>query len=303
MEHRDQMKERLSSKDLFLQNRLADSERPAIYSLEAEFAKTKKNRDLKPHLIFLGFVFLLIGITLGTVRYLEHQSRHINIDISDFEDLRLKEALGEAMEKEEELNRKNEELNIKDEELKKLQSSYRIEVQRLKEKVRQSDQGSAPKDKERFEELQKEYERQYALKQSEITRLQAGIEKEEERRKSSQENLELEIQEQKEFYDKTIAQLREANSKLEVYQYALNMLLKDKKAAGCVIDPRQRRNILIFINQKVSTEIVVDLYRSDDIYVGKLKLVPDKNGVRAETVEVAKSQRIQPFDWFKMNEL
>jgi len=248
------MNKSLSSKEIFLQNSLAENEKPAIYSLEEEFVKTKRNRDLKPQLIFFGFIFLLIGLTLGTVRYLDYKSRQINIGISDFEDLRLKEALNEATGKKEELNRKNEELSIKDKELKKLQSSYRIEVQRLKEKVRQS----ALKDKERSEEMQKGND------------------------------------------DKTIVQLREANSKLEVYQYALSMLLKEKKAAGCVIDPRRRRNILIFINPKVSSEIVVDLYRVDDIYVGKLKLVPDKNGVRAETVEVAKGQRIQPLDWFRI---
>lgn len=299
MEHRDQIKNELSSKKIFLQNSLAENEKPAIYSLEAEFARTKKNRDLKPYLIFCGFILLLIGITLATVRYLEHRSKQVNIDISDFEDLRLKEALGEAIERGEELNRKNEELSIKDEELKKLQLDYRLEVQRLKEGVGESGLRADPKEQERFEELQQEYERQYALKQLEISRLQAQTEKVEERRKSSQQNLEAEIQEQKEYYERKIAELREANSELEVYQYALGMLLKDKKASGCVTDPRQRKNILIFSNQKVRTEVVVDLYRAENIYVGKIKLIPDKNGVRAETVEVARNDRIKPLDWFR----
>ncbi len=191
MGHQDQMNKRLSSKDLFFQNRLADNDKPAIYSLEAEFAKAKKNRDLKPPLIFLGFISILIGLTLGTVRYLEHRSRQINIDISDFEDLRLKEALNEAM---------------------------------------------------------------------------------------------------------------AVSSDLEVYQYALQMLLKDKKAAGCVLDPRQANNISVFLNQKITAVTIVDLYRSNGIYVGKIKLVPENNRVWAETVEVAANQWIKPMDWFRLPE-
>ncbi len=196
MDHRNQMKKELSSKEFLLHNSLVENEKPAIYSLEAEFAKTKRNRDLKPLLIVLGFVALLIGITFGTVRYLEHQSKQINIDISDFEDLRLKEALNQAKVREEEL------------------------------------QG--------------------------------------------------------------------AHANLEGYQYALQALLKEKNAAGCVIDPRHHQKVLLFINKIVTSEMVVDLYRANNIYVGKIKLIPDANGVYAKSVEVAKGEKIKPLDWFRL---
>lgn len=189
MEHRDQMNKKLSSKEFLLQNSLADNERPAIYSLEDEFAKTRRNRDLKPHLVVLGFILLLIGLTWGTVRYLEHQSKQINIDISDFEDLRLKDALNEAM---------------------------------------------------------------------------------------------------------------AVSSNLEVYQYAIKMLLEEKNADGCVLDPRKKDNITVFLNQIITTEMIVDLYHLDGIYAGKIKLIPDDNGVWAETIEVAAKQRIKPLDWFRL---
>lgn len=192
MDHRDQMKKVLSSKEFLLQNSLAEYEKPAIYSLEAEFAKAKKNRDFKPLLVFGGFVFLLIGLTLGTVNFLERQSRQINIDISDFEDLRLKEALSEAEE------------------------------------------------------------------------------------------------------------LRGANADLERYHYALKTMLKEKKADGCVIDPRQDGNIVVFVNQEVTSEVEVKLYRGNNLYVGKVRLVSDENGVWAETVEMTKKQKVRPFDWFRL---
>ena len=189
MEHLDQMNKKLSSKEFLLQNSLADNERPAIYSLEDEFAKTRRNRDLKPHLVVLGFILLLIGLTWGTVRYLEHQSKQINIDISDFEDLRLKDALNEAM---------------------------------------------------------------------------------------------------------------TVSSNLEAYQYALQMLLKDQNAAGCVLDPRQKDKMPVFVAREITEEVIVSLYRADRTYVGKIKLVPGENGVWAETIEVAAKQRIKPLDWFRL---
>ena len=192
MDHRNQMKKILSSKEFLLQNSLAEDEKPAIYSLEAEFAKAKKNRDYKPLLVFWGFVILMVGLTLGTVRFLERQSKQINIDISDFEDLRLKEALSEAEE------------------------------------------------------------------------------------------------------------LRGANEDLEGYHYALKNMLKEKKADGCVIDPRQADNIIVFVNEEVTSEIEVKLYRGNNQYVGKIRLVPNENGVGAEMVEMAKKQRIRPLDWFRL---
>lgn len=192
MDHRDQMNKKLTSKEFLLQNSLAEDEKPAIYSLEAEFAKAKKNRDYKPLLVFSGFVFLMVGLTWGMVRFLELQSKQINIDISDFEDLRLKEALSVAEE------------------------------------------------------------------------------------------------------------LRGANENLESYHYALRIMLKEKKADGCVIDPRQDDKIIVFVDDEVTSEMEVKLYRGNKQFVGKIRLVPGENRVWAETVETVKKQRIRPFDWFKL---
>ena len=189
MDHRNQMKKELSCREYLLQNYPAVNEGPVIYSLETEFAKTKKNRDYKPLLVFWGFILLLVAVTFGTVRFLERQSRQINIDISDFEDLRLKEALSEA---------------------------------------------------------------------------------------------------------------KEVSSDLEVYRYALRGFLEHRKAAGCVLDPTQDSDILVFLTQKIDSETVVDLYRGDGVYVGKIRLTLVDNRVAAEAVEVAKGKKIEPLDWFRL---
>lgn len=299
MEPRNKITKELSSKEYFLQNSLAEHELPNIYSLEAEFAKVQKNHDIKPYLVFGGFIVLLILSTIFTTHYLEVKSKQVNIDISDFEDLRLKETLSAAKEKEQELHRKTEELNTKAIELssknqelaskkgeiKNLQSSFTTEVQMIKEQLQQEAdlknadkkalQRLEKKEQKRMEDLKKDYDTQIAQRQTEILRLQ----------------------EQVKNYPKK-------NLELEGYKYGLSTFLAERKAAGCIIDPRQRKNIIIFIakDPKRTTETIVDLYRENDEYIGKIKLVLSENGFRGETAELAKNQNLKPMDWFKWPE-
>jgi DNA repair exonuclease SbcCD ATPase subunit len=299
MEPRNKIAKELSSKEYFLQNSMAEHELPNIYSLEAEFAKVQKNHDSKPYLVFFGFIVLLILSTILTTHYLEVKSKQVNIDISDFEDLRLKETLSAAKEKEQELHRKTEELNTKaielsskDRELaskkgeiKNLQSSFTTEVQRIKEQLQQEAdlknadkkalQRLEKKEQKRMEDLKKDYDTQISQRQTEILRLQ----------------------EQVKNYPKK-------NLELEGYKYGLSTFLAERKAAGCIIDPRQKKNIIIFIakDPKRTTETIVDLYRGNDEYIGKIKLVLGENGFRGETAELAKNQNLKSMDWFKWPE-
>lgn len=296
MEPRNKIVNELSSKEYFLQNSLAEYEQPNIYSLEEEFAKSKKNRDVKPYLIFFGFILLLILSTVLATNYLEVKSKQVNIDIADFEDLRLKETLSAAKEKEQELNRTTEELDVKAKELtskskeldskkgeiRKLQSSYNNEIQKVKEELQeQADldntdkkalQRLEKKGQKQLDKVKNNYETLITKKQSEILRLQ----------------------EQLKSYENKIGELK-------IYQYGLSSFVKEKKAIGCIVDPRHRKNIIIFITKdpKLNAETIVDLYRSDDEYIGKLKLIPVANGFRGEMVEAAKNQTFKPFDWFR----
>ncbi len=283
------------SKNHFFKNMLVESEQPPIYSLEEEFSKTKHNRDLKPYFIFFGFILVLIGATIYTTHYLEVKSKQVSIDISDFEDLRLKETLSAAKEKEEELHKKsaeldtkakeiavkNKELDSKKGEIRNLRNSFDQEVQKIKEQVQEqadlenSDKKSLQrlqmKGQKQIDQLTKAYENKLAQKQTEILRLQE--------------------------------QIRTGESKgaeLKSYQYGLSVYLKDKKALGCIIDPRQRKNMTSFFvrDPKIAEETLVDVYHGDNEYLGQLKLIPEGTGVRVELVETIKS--VKPFDWFKL---
>jgi DNA repair exonuclease SbcCD ATPase subunit len=280
----------LSSKEYFLKNSLAEYEQPNIYSLEDEFAKTKKNPDRKPYLIFFGFIFFLVLSTILVTHFLDVKSKQISIDISDFEDLRLKETLSAAKEKGQELDRKTAELDRKAKELdskkgeiRNLKSSFNNEVQKAKEEIQQqadlenTDQKAlqrlGKKGQKQLDQMKASYEAQLAKKQAEILRLQEQI-----------KNYENKAGESK------------------AYQYGLNVFLKEKKAIGCIIDPRQRKNIIVFFTKdpKLTNETIVSLYRRDDEYIGEIKLIPSENGVRCEMVEAVKNQTFKPFDWFKI---
>ena len=76
--------------------------------------------------------------------------------------------------------------------------------------------------------------------------------------------------------------------------------MKDKKAMGCVIDSRQRKNVGCFFvkDPKITVSTSVNLYRGDNEYIGQLNLIPGDSGLKVEIAQTVKS--IKPFDWFQM---
>lgn len=283
----------LTSKDIFLQNSLAEQEKPEIYSLEEEFAKTKKNWDFKPHLVFFSFVIILLLTTVATANYLETKSKQVNIDITDFEDLRLKETLIAAKEKELELDRKTEELNTrskelsaKTRELKRIRSNFNSEIEKTKERLQEeSDLKNADKkalkrlqdrEKKRLESLKGNFEEDYAKKQAEVISLQESVKKETDSRRMLEQDL-------------------------ETYRKALNKFIKSNKADGCIIDRRWKKLTLFFPKEsRVKNEIIVDIFRANDQYIGKVKLTPGNNGLEVEIIDEVSREDIEPFDWFRL---
>jgi len=61
-----------------------------------EFARTRSNRSLRTLLLVLGFVVVAVGATVFLTVYIQDQNRRISVDISDFEDVTLKDLLSSA---------------------------------------------------------------------------------------------------------------------------------------------------------------------------------------------------------------
>jgi hypothetical protein len=95
-----------------------------IYSLEDEFTKTKKNKNIGIYLTIGLFFVVVIGSAFAFSVYIQSQNKNVEINISEFEDIRLKEVIDSARNHENNLDL----LEIKLEILKVDQSKQILEV-------------------------------------------------------------------------------------------------------------------------------------------------------------------------------
>ena len=81
-----------------------------VYSLENEFAKTKKNKNWLVFVIVLVFILLIAAFTTIFTYYTGEKDKNIDISISEFDDLRLKEILNSSRLAENNIQIRNNEL-------------------------------------------------------------------------------------------------------------------------------------------------------------------------------------------------
>ncbi len=87
----------IGSESRFLPDEIRDLESQAeVYSLEQEFARTKKNRNYKLQIFVVLFIAVLFGLAALYTLYLEREAKDITVDIKEFNDIRLREFLDSA---------------------------------------------------------------------------------------------------------------------------------------------------------------------------------------------------------------
>lgn len=85
------------SKMVFLREIINEFQRKQQqYDLGSEFSKTKRNRSVIVPAVILGLVVVFTGVVIGVTRYIQAQSRAIQVDIQDFADVNLRDILDEA---------------------------------------------------------------------------------------------------------------------------------------------------------------------------------------------------------------
>ncbi|HPV43415.1 MAG TPA: hypothetical protein PKX40_19705 [Spirochaetota bacterium] len=90
-------KDAVQGRSLFLPEEIHDQDGfSRVYVLEEEYARTRKNKNYKLYLFILLFVAVVIGGVLLFKLYRDWRDRIINVDITEFEDLRLKEIIDSA---------------------------------------------------------------------------------------------------------------------------------------------------------------------------------------------------------------
>ncbi|MFP4211165.1 MAG: hypothetical protein ACLFR8_07975 [Alkalispirochaeta sp.] len=85
------------SKMIFLQEVVEEfRQNQQQYDLEAEFAKTKQNRNLVIPTVILGLIVVFLLVVIAVTQYIQTQSRSIAVNIEDFADVNLRDVLDEA---------------------------------------------------------------------------------------------------------------------------------------------------------------------------------------------------------------
>lgn len=80
---------------LFLSNEMLPSEndKPILYDLEAEYAKSKKTKSFFTIWVLLACIVVVVLLTFAVTKYIEYKNNHLSVGIQVFEDLNLKNLL------------------------------------------------------------------------------------------------------------------------------------------------------------------------------------------------------------------
>lgn len=223
-----------STTSLFLDDEINQQSEKNLYSLYEEFAKTRKNKNIFSILLLGCFMFFLVGSTFFITEQIKKKGTQAQLEIKDFEDINLSEAINKARENEKRLGSLQDELNNSKKnfnsqlDMIKQQSEERIkgiltqglpEKQRLKliEEIRKKEQQEIYNAKMLHESKIRAKEKQIEDIQFKLTEYQKKFEAE----LKEKENLlldkgkvsEVEYKKQKEAYEVQIAELQRAHKK------------------------------------------------------------------------------------------
>jgi hypothetical protein len=154
-----------------------------VYSLEDEFVKTRKNKNWLVFFIVLVFILLITAFVSIFTYYTGEKDKNIDISITEFNDLRLKEILNSSRLAENNIQIRNNELQSLIVEMKnkilEINNRYLVRENAVLDKVM-----SASASRERIQELKNaekseingvraQYEAKISEKRSQISRIQA----------------------------------------------------------------------------------------------------------------------------------
>ncbi|URA09936.1 GumC domain-containing protein [Thermospira aquatica] len=121
-------------KSYFLAEDIAyEGERPPLYILEEEFAKTKKNRPYFLYFIMFLVSVVVVAFSLFVTKWYREKASKIEVQVADFQDLNLKEVLASYAKSLDELSQAKFELDALRQEYRDFQA--RVRQRRLQEEL------------------------------------------------------------------------------------------------------------------------------------------------------------------------
>lgn len=125
-----------ASSSEFLPEEIRDTETQVTeYSIEKEFARTKKNRSLGLIFFMIGFIAAALAATIIGSALMQQKNRQVEVKVDDFQDLRLKDLLDKAQQNEERLDQLRTELTDlrleKEKAILAIQNEYRVKREKV----------------------------------------------------------------------------------------------------------------------------------------------------------------------------
>ncbi len=244
-----------------------------LYSLDSEFAKTKNNKSLAFYLLFIGFLCVVIGGTIFLTIYIQNLNQRMEIKISDFDELNLKDLLNASRKNYGDLLQlKQDVLTLKQQmkgDLAQAQIDVNNSIKLIKEKgLSPDDENTAIKQandegSKKIAAVRDNYQSQIDKKQNEINLIQKNLgqydqkmmdaaKKSEQVLEDTQKLSELELNKQKKIYEdkmkdmeakqkKDIQDIQDYNKRMiDVLVLKYNPVITDKKITNLLnskIDP------------------------------------------------------------------
>jgi len=95
-----------------------------------------------------------------------------------------------------------------------------------------------------------------------------------------------------------LSTVKEKNSAIEDYRIALDAVLKEKPESGYIISAKDTSKISVHINRLIPVhdgdEALV--FRTDDLYIGKIILYRTSDGIKGKLDSLAGKEKLRPFD-------
>jgi len=92
--------------------------------------------------------------------------------------------------------------------------------------------------------------------------------------------------------------VKQKNSQIEDYRIALDAVLKERPESGYIISAVNPSRISIHINRLLTVQEgdIALVFRTDDLYIGKIKFYRTAEGLKARLVSLAGKEKMRPFD-------
>lgn len=99
-------------------------------------------------------------------------------------------------------------------------------------------------------------------------------------------------------YEELWSRLAKRSLLINNYQYAFAHLAEIQAENGYIIDPRNSNNVKLYLKQslEVRTGMTCLVFRTDDEFIGKIKLVRTRSGLHGEIISLEKDKKMNPFD-------